>query len=132
MDKRAGPLAEISLETGEISPTGMKIFPYKHSQAGWPACRDNFWRKCACVCSFTCQTMAELSEVREVSTAAKKADKTEKKVQRKNFRWEAVMIEHLNISVQVFCTFDANNFAFVTKSCKPSLLAASNVFSTLK
>ena len=43
--------------------------------------------------------MAELSEVREVSTAAKKADKTEKKVQRKNSRWEAVMIEHLNISV---------------------------------
>jgi hypothetical protein len=38
-------------------------------------------------------------EVREVSTAANKADKTEKKVQRKNFRWEAVMIEHLNISV---------------------------------
>ncbi len=105
MDKRAGPLAEISLETGEISPTGMKIFPYKHSQAGWPACRDNFGASAhAFVASRVYVKMAELSEVREVSTAAKKAD----------------------------CTFDANNFAFVTKSCKPFLLAASNVFSTLK
>ena len=37
MDKRAGPVAEISLERGEISLTGMEISPYKHSQAG---CRD--------------------------------------------------------------------------------------------
>ena len=36
MDKRAGPVAEISLERGEISLTGMGISPYKHSQAGWP------------------------------------------------------------------------------------------------
>jgi hypothetical protein len=34
MDKRAGPVAEISLERGEISFTGMEISPYKHSQAG--------------------------------------------------------------------------------------------------
>jgi hypothetical protein len=38
MDKRACPVAEISLETerGEISLTGMEISPYiyKHSQAG--------------------------------------------------------------------------------------------------
>jgi hypothetical protein len=31
MDKRAGPVAEISLERGEISRTGMKISPYKHT-----------------------------------------------------------------------------------------------------
>jgi hypothetical protein len=34
MDKRAGPVAEISLERGEISLTGMEISPYKYSQAG--------------------------------------------------------------------------------------------------
>jgi hypothetical protein len=34
MDKRAGPVAEISLERGEISLTGMEISPYKHSQVG--------------------------------------------------------------------------------------------------
>jgi hypothetical protein len=34
MDKRAGTIAEISLERGDISLTGMKISPYKHSQAG--------------------------------------------------------------------------------------------------
>ena len=34
MDKRAGPIAEISLERGDISLTGMKISPYKHSRAG--------------------------------------------------------------------------------------------------
>jgi hypothetical protein len=39
MDKRAGPVAEISLERDEISLTGMEISPYKHSQAGWPVCR---------------------------------------------------------------------------------------------
>jgi hypothetical protein len=36
MDKRAGPVAEISFERGEISLTGMGISPYKHSQEGWP------------------------------------------------------------------------------------------------
>jgi hypothetical protein len=35
MDKRAGSVAEISLERGEISPTGMEISPHKHSQAGY-------------------------------------------------------------------------------------------------
>ena len=40
MSKRAGPLAEISLERSEISLTGMKISPYKRLQAGWPAYRD--------------------------------------------------------------------------------------------
>jgi hypothetical protein len=40
MDKRAGPVAEILLERGEISLTGMEISPYKHWQAGWPVCRD--------------------------------------------------------------------------------------------
>ena len=40
MDKRADPVAEISLERGEISLTRMEISPYKHSQAGWPGCRD--------------------------------------------------------------------------------------------
>jgi hypothetical protein len=40
MDKRAGLVAEISLERGEISLTGMGILPYKHLQAGWPGCRD--------------------------------------------------------------------------------------------
>jgi hypothetical protein len=30
MEKRAGPVAEISLERGEISLTGMEISPYKH------------------------------------------------------------------------------------------------------
>jgi hypothetical protein len=40
MDKRAGPVVEISLERGEISLIGMEISPYKHSQAGWPGCRD--------------------------------------------------------------------------------------------
>jgi hypothetical protein len=34
MDKRAGPVAEISLERAEISLTGMEISPYKHLQAG--------------------------------------------------------------------------------------------------
>jgi hypothetical protein len=34
MDKWAGPVAEISLERGEISLTGMKISLYKHSQVG--------------------------------------------------------------------------------------------------
>jgi hypothetical protein len=34
MDKRVGPVAEMSLETDEISLTGMEISPYKHSQAG--------------------------------------------------------------------------------------------------
>jgi hypothetical protein len=34
MDKRACPIAEISLERGEISLTEMEISPYKHSQAG--------------------------------------------------------------------------------------------------
>jgi hypothetical protein len=34
MDKRDGPVADISLERGEISHTGMEIYPYKHSQAG--------------------------------------------------------------------------------------------------
>jgi hypothetical protein len=34
MDKRAGLVAEISLERGEISLTGMEISSYKHSQAG--------------------------------------------------------------------------------------------------
>ena len=34
MDKRAGPVAEILLERGEISLTEMEISPYKHSQAG--------------------------------------------------------------------------------------------------
>ena len=32
MDKRAGPVAEISLESGEISLTGMEVSPYKHVQ----------------------------------------------------------------------------------------------------
>jgi hypothetical protein len=36
MDKRAGSVAEISLERGEISLTGMGILPYKHSQAASP------------------------------------------------------------------------------------------------
>ena len=40
MDKRAVPVAEISLERGEISLTGMEIFPYKQSRAGQPSCRD--------------------------------------------------------------------------------------------
>jgi hypothetical protein len=31
---RAGPVAEISLERGEISLIGIEISPYKHSQAG--------------------------------------------------------------------------------------------------
>ena len=34
MDKRAGPVAEIPLERGEISLTGIGISPYEHSQAG--------------------------------------------------------------------------------------------------
>jgi hypothetical protein len=34
MDKRAGPVAEISVERGETSLSGMEISPYKHSQAG--------------------------------------------------------------------------------------------------
>jgi hypothetical protein len=34
MEKPAGPVAEISLERGEISLTGMENYPYKHSQAG--------------------------------------------------------------------------------------------------
>jgi hypothetical protein len=38
--KRAGLVAEILLERGEISLTGMEISPYKHSQAGYPGCRD--------------------------------------------------------------------------------------------
>ena len=40
MDKRAGPVAEISFERGSISFTGMEISPYKHLQAGYPGCRD--------------------------------------------------------------------------------------------
>ena len=34
MDKRAGPVAEILFERGEISLTGMEISAYKHLQAG--------------------------------------------------------------------------------------------------
>jgi hypothetical protein len=45
MDKQAGPLREISLATAEISPTGMKISPSKHSQVGWPGCRDDSSKK---------------------------------------------------------------------------------------
>jgi hypothetical protein len=37
MDKQTDPVAKISLERAEISLTGMKISPYKHSQAGWSA-----------------------------------------------------------------------------------------------
>ena len=33
--KWAGPVAEILLERGKILLTGMKISPYKHSQAGY-------------------------------------------------------------------------------------------------
>ena len=40
MDKRDGPVVDISLERGEISHTGMEISPYKHSQAGQPGSRD--------------------------------------------------------------------------------------------
>ncbi len=38
MDKRVCPFDEISLGRGEISLTGMKISPYKHSQVCWPVC----------------------------------------------------------------------------------------------
>ena len=34
MDKRPSPVGGISLESGEISVGGMKIFPFKHSSAG--------------------------------------------------------------------------------------------------
>jgi hypothetical protein len=40
MNKRAAPVAEISLERGEISLTKMKISAHKHSQAGWSSCQD--------------------------------------------------------------------------------------------
>jgi hypothetical protein len=40
MNKQAGLVAEISLERGEISLTGMKISAQKHSQAGWSSCQD--------------------------------------------------------------------------------------------
>ena len=43
MDKRAGPVAEISFErgySGLISLTGMEISPCKHLQAGYPGCWD--------------------------------------------------------------------------------------------
>ena len=33
MDKRASPVGRISLQSGEISVGGMKIFPCKHSFA---------------------------------------------------------------------------------------------------
>ena len=36
MDKRAGPAGEIPLEWGEISPSGMKMFPYTHSRRAGP------------------------------------------------------------------------------------------------
>jgi hypothetical protein len=36
MDKRAGPVVEISLERGEISLTGMEISPYNIMIAGIP------------------------------------------------------------------------------------------------
>ena len=40
MDNWASPFGEVSLKQGEISLTGMKISPYKHSQVGWPECWD--------------------------------------------------------------------------------------------
>jgi hypothetical protein len=40
MSERAGPIAEVSLERGEISAIGMKISPYKQSQKGWHSCRN--------------------------------------------------------------------------------------------
>jgi hypothetical protein len=36
MDKRAGPVAEVSLERGEISLTGMKISQSKYLQTARP------------------------------------------------------------------------------------------------
>ena len=43
MDKRAGPVVEISLERGEISLTGMEISPYNIMIAGIPH-RNNRYR----------------------------------------------------------------------------------------
>jgi hypothetical protein len=40
MSEWAGPIAEVSLERGEISAIGMKISPYKQSQKGWHSCRN--------------------------------------------------------------------------------------------
>ena len=36
MDKRAGLVGEIPLERGGISPSGMKMFSYKHSEWAGP------------------------------------------------------------------------------------------------
>ena len=36
MDKWACPVGDIPLERGEISPSGMKMFPYKHSERAGP------------------------------------------------------------------------------------------------
>jgi hypothetical protein len=80
--KRAGPVAEISLERGEISLTGMENSPYKHSQAGQPGWRDDIFNSVHASNPCVHVKMAELHKV-------------EKKAQRKNFRWETDMIEHL-------------------------------------
>ena len=70
MHKRAGPLAEISLETGEISPTGMKIFPYKHSQAGWPAAGIIF---CASAHAFVASRVyVKMAELRSFNSGKEK------------------------------------------------------------
>ena len=95
MDKRAGPVAEISLERGEISLTGMENSPYKHSQAGQPGWRDDIFNSVHASNPCVHVKMAELHKIRERSTGGKKANKVEKKAQRKNFRWETDMIEHL-------------------------------------
>jgi hypothetical protein len=40
MDNWVGPFAEISPERSKISPPGMRMSPYKHSQAGRPGSQD--------------------------------------------------------------------------------------------
>ena len=93
MDKRAGPLGEISLDRGEISRGGMKILPYKHLQAGWPLAGTIIFRTAHAFCSGRVCKMAD--KIIEASTEVKRMNINAKKPQRKNFRWETDMIEHL-------------------------------------
>jgi hypothetical protein len=61
MDKQAGQVAEISL-------TRMKISAYKHSQAGWPGCRDESPKMPSQVIFNNCQNNVKITKCSHINT----------------------------------------------------------------
>jgi hypothetical protein len=60
MDKQAGLVAEISLERGEISLTGMEMYPYTYSQVGASSiARMKVQRYCCKLFLTTVKTMSQ-------------------------------------------------------------------------